>query len=85
MNTFCFTKKAKRLFLKWDAATQQRIREKLQELKKHPAIFSVLEPMIDMDPATHRLRIGDYRLLLRDENDGMFLVLKVGHRREIYR
>jgi mRNA-degrading endonuclease RelE of RelBE toxin-antitoxin system len=84
MIVFRFTNAAERQFQKFDAESQKRLSKKLAELKNHPDIFSVLEPLQNLDPATHRLRIGEYRLLLCYEAD-TFLVLKVGHRREVYR
>lgn len=73
------------MFEKLDDDAKVRIRKKLQTLRDHPSIYSVLEPLTDFHPATHRLRIGDYRVLMADEDDGAFLVVKVGHRSSIYR
>jgi len=73
------------MFENLDDDTKMRIQKKFQALKNHPSIYSVLEPLTDFHPATHRLRIGDYRVLLADEGDGSFLIVKVGHRRSIYR
>ena len=70
---------------KLDANVQKRILAKLEELKKHPSVLSVLEFLVDMEPATHRLRIGDYRALMKSEGDGIFTILKVGHRRDVYK
>lgn len=70
---------------KLDARAQKRILSKLEELKKHPSVFSVLEFLVDMEPSTHRLRIGDYRALMRSKGDGKFTILKVGHRSNIYK
>lgn len=84
MNVFRFSKKAERLFRKIDSVTQNNILQKLSELKEHPRIFAVLEHLADMEPATHRLRISDYRLLLRSEGESVFIILKVGHRSNVY-
>lgn len=85
MHTFIFTKFAKKRFKQLDIALQDRILDKLKELKKHNHIFSVLKPLRDFSPATHRLRIGGYRMILQHKEDNIFLVLDVGHRKDIYR
>ena len=85
MSTFLFTKAAAKQFYKLDISAQQRIQSKLQELKKSKNINTNIKLLINFKPATHRLRIGNYRLILKDEKDGNFLVLEVGHRKDIYR
>lgn len=75
--------------MKLPKTVQQRILEKLRELKTHDDIFSVLKRLTDFEPATHRLRVGNYRLILGlqlQETEGCtFLVLDAGHRKDIYR
>lgn len=89
MIKFVFTAKAEKKFFRLQKKNQDRIIEKLQLLKKHPEILSVLKKLIDFEPATHRLRIGNYRLILmldkQNKSDFNFLILDVGHRSEIYR
>lgn len=82
--TFRYTRKAKRLFEKLDPETQKRIQRKFEQLHNHLSLYSLLEPLTEFDPATHRLRIGEYRALLADVGGGEFLILKVGHRSTIY-
>ncbi len=88
MISFVFTAYAEKAFLKLPNVVQKRITEKLKVLKSHPDIMSVLKQLHDFEPATHRLRIGDYRLILELEkqasDDYEFAVLDVGHRRDIY-
>lgn len=85
MNVFTFTKHALKQFENLDQKTQNRLQEKLLELKNHPNIFSVLLAVTNLEPATHRLRIGTHRLLLcHEKGSSSFLVLKIGHRRDIY-
>ena len=64
---------------------QERIYGKLKELKAHKHIESVLKPLTDFGPATHRLRVGDYRVILQRISDTDFLVIDVDHRRNVYR
>jgi mRNA-degrading endonuclease RelE of RelBE toxin-antitoxin system len=87
MNTFVFTKKAEKTFRKLPEDAQERIIKKLKELHAHPDIFSVLKNLHNFEPATHRLRIGSYRLILelQTQKPPKFWVLEVGDRREVYR
>ncbi len=80
---FQFTKYAEKKFLKLDTQTQSFLREKLVEIKTTKN-FSQLNTLKNFEPATHRLRIGDYRLILEQVTSTEFLILDIGHRRDIY-
>lgn len=84
MNAFIFTKFAEKKFYSLSPDVQQKILGKLQSLKKHDHIFSVLKHLIDFGEATHRLRIGQYRVILSCQKKSVFLILDVGHRKDIY-
>lgn len=88
MITFVFAKNAEKGLKKLPADVKERISNKLKELKSHNDIFSILRGLSNFEPATHRLRIGDYRLILQlieqDECNLEFLVLDIGHRKDIY-
>lgn len=89
MIKFIFSENSKKIFSNLEKDLQNRILTKLGILKTHPDIFSVLMQMKDCDSVTHRLRIGNYRLILRineqDKNNLEFIVVDIGHRREIYK
>lgn len=89
MVAFIFTKKAEKCFLALSAKVRERILCKLKALKTHDDIFSILKKLHHLEPATHRLRIGDYRLILqlseRKEEALKFLVLDVGDRKDVYK
>lgn len=89
MVKFIFHKPAKKFFEKLPFSDQQRIRDKLVSLKNHENIFTVLVKLSSLPPATHRLRIGNFRCLLtlkaQTKDLIEFLILDIGHRREIYR
>ena len=89
MITFVFTKYAQKNFLKLSKTVQQRLIAKLKELKNHTDILSVLKRLSNFEPATHRLRIGDYRLIIelkeQTEKDFEFWILDFVHRKDIYR
>lgn len=89
MITFAFTKYAQKRFFTLPSPVQKRISKKLSEFKKHSNIFSLLKRLHHFEPATHRLRIGDYRLILelakQERSSIEFLVLDVGDRKAIYK
>jgi len=86
MNEFVFTKKAEKRFLKLPKSVQSRILDKLKDLKNHEDIFSILKRLYHLEPATHRLRVGDYRLIFEQKQQGTtFWVLDVGDRKNIYK
>ena len=83
MRSFVFTNKAKKRFEALPNPVQERIVNKLTEYKAVSKLPMRL--LKDMNPATHRLRIGVYRLILKKQSATEFLVLDVGHRKDIYR
>ena len=88
MVIFVFTKYGQKRFSKLPKLLQDRIIKKLKQFKKHQDILSILKPLYNFEPATHRLRIGDYRVILelksQKANNFEFYILDVGHRRDIY-
>ena len=89
MIVFRFTQNGEKQFLKLPENKKTRILGKLNELKTHKNIFSILKRMIGWEPSTHRLCIGSYRLLLelqkQEKDHSAFGVLKIGDRRDIYK
>lgn len=83
--SFVFTVLADRKFRKLERLLQERVRLKLRELKRHDDIGSVLKSLTNFHPATHRLRIGQYRLILQKVSEHEFLVLDIGNRSDVYR
>lgn len=89
MTKFIFTNRAEKVFSKLEQVEQNRILEKLKFLKNHNNIFSVIRKIYYVEPITHKLRVGNYRLLLtlimQKNNEYEFIVNKIGHRREVYK
>lgn len=79
-----FARSAFRQFQKLEYAVQKRIDEKLNFYisQKNPLQFA--EPLQDSRFGNWRFRIGNYRVLFDVENDKI-IVLKVGHRKDIYK
>ncbi len=62
--------------------TQEKIKKKLLDFKNGWSLD--IKKMVDFDPATHRFKIADYRLMvIKQWNE--YLIIKVWHRREIYK
>ena len=81
---FVFTNKAKKQFTKLDKQAQERIKDKLTLLKQDQNLLDQnLKSVINLLPVTHRIRVGSYRLLLSEDDNG-FIVLKVAHRSQVY-
>ena len=89
MIKFIFTKHAEKKFLSLHVSLQERIKKKLTSLKKHDDIFAILKRLHHFEPATHRLRIGDFRLILQLKKQTSknieFLVLDIGDRKDVYK
>ena len=77
------SRKAQKEFDRLDRPLQIRIIQKLKILEKNPRGADAIK----MSGAeSWRVRVGDYRVIY-DIQDGVLvvLVLKIGHRRDIYR
>ena len=77
-----YTKRSVEDIQKLDTLARRRIGERLRSLENDPLGKSrkLLNPRI----GTYRYRIGDYRAVF-DISGRDVVVLRVGHRREIYR
>lgn len=76
-----FTKHAEKEFSKLNHILQQRITSTLDRIRIRPEAYVV---KLVGDPA-FKLRVGDYRLLLDiDQNKLIILVIKIGHRKNVY-
>ncbi len=64
-----------------DRSVSKRIYSKVDELRENPERF--VERLVNSP--YHRLRIGDYRVIVEIQNDILrVLILKVGHRSTVY-
>ena len=73
-------------FKKIDRARQKIIKAKLLILAKNPAALkNNIKRLSRSEQALYRLRIGAYRVIFKkDEATLVILVVRVGHRREVY-
>jgi len=81
---FEFKKKAAKEVDKLPPQIRERILEKLKfySLQENPLRFA--EKLKDYRLGEYRFRVGDYRILF-DLEDSKITILKVGHRKDIYK
>jgi mRNA interferase RelE/StbE len=73
---------AEKQFSKLDKVTKKRISDKLVSIRDDP--FSFVKKLTGFE--AYKLRVGDYRVILTIENNTLvILILKVGHRRSVYK
>jgi mRNA interferase RelE/StbE len=77
-----YTRRAERDIIKLEPKTKGRIGKVLLRYSKEPLRFA--EKLSDPILGEYRFRIGDYRVIFDIEGNEI-IVLRVGHRREIYR
>ena len=79
-----FASRAQRMFRNLTADVQRRLDPALQGLKQDPRPPGCKK--LSGDESVWRIRVGDYRIVYQiQDNELLVLVVKVGHRRDIYR
>ena len=79
-----FKPSAERAFLALPKEVQRRLDARLLGLQDNPRQSGV--KALTGAAGVYRLRVGDYRVLYEIHDDSVIvLVLKIGHRREVYR
>ena len=77
-----YTARAVRDIKKLDENAKKRIGKRIIRYKEDPLEYA--EKLTDSTLGTYRFRIGDYRVIF-DIEGGDVIILRVGHRKEIYR
>lgn len=77
-----YTKTAFQDIQKLDTVVKKRIKKKLEEYAKKP--FTHSKRLINSSIGSYRFRIGNYRVVF-DINKDKIIILRVGHRKEIYK
>jgi len=76
-----FSIKAKKQLFKLEKVIQERIISALERIRIRPEAYVT---KLVGDPG-YKLRVGDYRVIMDIDKDNLLiLVIKVGHRRNIY-
>lgn len=79
-----FSTSALREFKALERAVQRRIATHIDELASNP--FPSGARKLQGGPDHYRIRVGDYRVIYRVDGKRLtVLILKIGHRREVYR
>ena len=84
MYNFEFKTKAAKEVDKLPSQIRKRILKKLKFYSSQENPFRFAEKLKDYRLGEYRFRIGDYRILFDAENHKI-IILKVGHRKDIYR
>ena len=75
---------AKRQLDRLPADIQRRIAKAVDQLRENPRPVGAIK--LTGNGGLYRVRSGDYRIVYRiEDNRLLVLVVKVGHRREVYR
>jgi len=77
-----YTRRAEKDIDKLDPFMKRQIGKSLLKLQDNPLRHS--EKLTDPEIGTYRFRVGDYRVIFDLEGKDV-IVLRVGHRKEIYR
>ena len=85
--TVVVTRRAKKQLQSLPVATQERIAEAIGMLGNSPANRALNVKALTNDPeAQYRLRVGSYRVKYnRDDGIKIVEVVRVGHRKDVYR
>lgn len=79
-----FTPHAQRDFCTLDRTVQQRLRQHIDRLVESP--FPPGAKKLHAEEPYYRIRVGDYRVIYQVEaNQLVIIVVKIGHRKEVYR
>lgn len=77
-----YTKRAAKDIKRLDTVVRKRIKIALENLTLDP--LAVSKKLTNSKIGSYRFRVGDYRIVF-DINGSRIIILRVGHRREIYR
>ena len=79
-----FSERARRDWRRLDRTVQNQLRKKIDFYLQSGQALKFAEKLQDPALGEFRFRIGDYRIVFDLEGDTLY-VLRVGHRKEIYK
>lgn len=87
MYQLVFLSSAVKEFKKLDTVAQKFIKEKLILLSQNPdSVKNNLKALQGIHKGKFRFRIGDYRVVLKKEDNILIItIISVGHRKDIYK
>lgn len=77
-----YTRNARREIKKLDRVAQKKLAKALERLAKRPFFYAQKLALPQL--GGYRFRVGNYRVIF-DIEDKKIVILRVGHRREIYK
>lgn len=77
-----YTRSAVKDIKKLDRVVKKQIKKKIEVYSKKPLSYS--RKLIDLKIGSYRWRIGNYRIVF-DIRGKIIVILRIGHRREIYK
>jgi len=77
-----YTKTAVEDIKKLDPIVKKRIKKRLEDFSLSP--FKYAKKLINSSIGSYRFRVGNYRIVFDIDKDKI-VILRIGHRREIYR
>ena len=80
--TLLYSKSAAKDIKELDAIVKRRLKKKLEVYILKPLYYA--KKLTDNDIGTYRWRMGNYRIVF-DIDGKNIVILRIGHRREIYR
>lgn len=78
-----FTPKGVKDLEKLSKEIQQRVVKKLEFFAQQEDPIQFSKSLVNLPPATHRFRVGDYRIAFYIQENTIY-VDRIGHRREVY-
>ncbi len=79
-----FVKQAAKQLRALPAQEQERLQPKIDALATEPRPIGVIK--LAGEENLYRIRVGDYRIIYSIQDDQLLvLVVKIGHRRDVYR
>jgi mRNA-degrading endonuclease RelE of RelBE toxin-antitoxin system len=82
---FIFSESAKSDLEKLPKIFQSRLKTKLLYWQGTDNPLQFATPLVKYAGATHRFRIGTYRLIVLRKSDGAILILRIRHRKDVYK
>ena len=82
---FIFSESAKSDLEKLPKIFQSRLKTKLLYWQDTENPLQFAAPLVKYVGATHRFRIGTYRLIVLLKSDGEILILRIRHRKNVYK
>lgn len=80
--TLLYTRTAYKDIRKLDIIVKKKIKKKIEEYAVDPLQYA--KRLINSSIGTYRWRVGNYRIVF-DIDEDKIVILRVGHRREIYK